>query len=227
MTVTDNGIEKASSEDVGEDTTADVVSDDAQAEVKPADNEVAAKAKAEKMAEDAPGRVSVSVRTLTFAVVTCVLVGAIGVLAWLYIGARSKLNAQDREADNDRHAEEVAIDYAVNAAEMDYRDLNAWKVRLVNGTSPELKEKLTKAANDMEQLLAPLQWNSTARPLAAKVRSDTGGAYVVDAFVSVLTKTMQSPQGLQSTATYSVTIDSNKDWQISDVGGIDSALGSK
>jgi hypothetical protein len=36
---------------------------------------------------------------------------------------------------------------------------------------------------------------------------------------------MQAPDGLQSTATYSITVDSNKDWQITDVGGVDSALG--
>ena len=108
---------------------------------------------------------------------------------------------------------------------MDYKDFAAWKVNLVKGTSPELNEKLTKAADSMEQVLAPLQWRSTARPLAAKVRSSAGGIYTVDSFVSVLTKTLQAPEGLQSTATYSVTLDSRNNWQITDVGGIDSALG--
>jgi hypothetical protein len=75
--------------------------------------------------------------------------------------------------------------------------------------------------------LVPLQWNSTAQPLAAKVRSNAGSVYVVDSFVSVLTKTAQGPEPLQSTATYSITIDSNKDWQITDVGGIGSAIAGK
>lgn len=172
-------------------------------------------------------RISISVRALVFALVICVLVGAIGVLTWLYISAVGKLDVQARAARDDKRAEEMALDYAVNAAEMDYKDLNSWRVKLVKGTSPELKDKLTKAANDMEQILAPLQWSSTARPLAAKVRSDTGGIYIVDSFVSVLTKTMQAPDGLRSTATYSLTIDAGKGWQISDVGGIDAALGSK
>jgi hypothetical protein len=108
---------------------------------------------------------------------------------------------------------------------MDYQDFNGWKVKLVNGTSPELKDKLTKAADSIQQILAPLQWKSTARPLAAKVRSEAGGIYTVDAFVSVLTKTMQAPDGLQSTATYSITLDSKNNWQITDVGGIDAAVG--
>jgi hypothetical protein len=76
----------------------------------------------------------------------------------------------------------------------------------------------------MEQILVPLQWNSTAQPLVAKVRSSTGGVYVVDSFVSVLTKTAQGPEPLQSTATYSVTVDSSKGWQITDVGGIGAAM---
>jgi len=42
----------------------------------------------------------------------------------------------------------------------------------------------------------------------------------VDSFVSVQTKTIQAPDALQSTATYSTTIDSNNNWQITDVGGI-------
>jgi hypothetical protein len=159
------------------------------------------------------------------AAVICLLTGALGVLGWLYTGAQEKLDAQAREASNIQRAEEISTDYAVHAAEMDYQDFNAWKVKLVNGTSPELKEKLTKAADSMEQVLAPLQWKSKAKPLAAKVRSNAGGIYTVDSFVSVLTKTMQAPDGLQSTATYSITIDSNNGWHITDVGGIDSALG--
>ncbi len=79
----------------------------------------------------------------------------------------------------------------------------------------------------MEQILVPLEWNSTAQPLVAKVRSDTNGIYVIDTFVSVLTKTTQAPDNLQSTATYSITIDSNDNWQISDVGGIGAVAGSK
>ena len=118
----------------------------------------------------------------------------------------------------------MALDYAVNAAAMDFKDLGAWKSRLVEGTSPQLKEKLSKAADSMEQILVPLQWNSTAKPLVAKVRSQEGGIYVVDAFVSVLTKTVQAPEGLQSTATYSITLDGNNNWQITDVGGIDAVM---
>ncbi len=172
-------------------------------------------------------QLSISLRNLVIAVVIAALVGAVGVLAWLYVGAQRKVDDLARQSENKAHAESVALHYAVEAAAMNYEDLNAWKGKLVAGTSPELKEKLTKAATSMEQILVPLQWNSTARPLAAKVRSVIGGTYVVDSFVSVLTKTAQAPEPLQSTATYSVTIDSSKDWQITDVGGVGGALGEK
>ena len=171
-----------------------------------------------------PRQVSISVRGLLRVVVIVAVVAGIGVLAWLYIGAERKLDAQARQSENTTHAEKVALDYAVNAAAMNAQDLGAWKVKLGAGTSPELKDKLGKAADEMEQILVPLQWNSTARPLAAKVRSNTGSVYVVDCFVSVLTKTAQGPEPLQSTATYSVTVDSSKSWQITDVGGIGAAL---
>jgi flagellar basal body-associated protein FliL len=191
-------------------------------------------ASVEPEAEDKPNdkksvrlHVSISLRSFLIAAVIVALVGAVGVLAWLYVGAQRKLDEQTRRSENNAHAEKVALDYAVNAAAMNFQDLNAWKVKLIAGTSPELKEKLTQAAASMEQILVPLEWSSTARPLAAKVRSVTGGAYVVDSFVGVLTKTVQSPDPLQSTATYSVTIDSAKNWQITDVGGIGSVVEQK
>lgn len=172
-------------------------------------------------------QLSVSLRSVVIGVVIAALLGAVGVLAWLYIGAQGQLDEQARQSENNVHAEKVALQYAGEAAAMNYQDLNAWKGRLVAGTSPELKDKLSKAATSMEQILVPLQWNSTAHPLAAKVRTETGGLYVVDAFVSVLTKTAQASEPLQSTATYSVTIDSSKDWQITDVGGVGDALEPK
>ncbi|MCV7431591.1 hypothetical protein [Mycolicibacterium bacteremicum] len=170
-------------------------------------------------------RLSITVRSLVFFAVIVVMAAAIGVLAWLYVGAAGKIDAQETAAANEQRAEEIALTYAVNAAQMNFRDFGAWKVKLVDNTTPELKEKLGRASTDMEQVLAPLQWDSTARPLAAAVRSDAAGIYVVDTFVSVLTKTAQSPEGMQSTATYGITIDSNNGWQISDVGGIDAVLG--
>jgi hypothetical protein len=238
VSITDHDIENASS-DVVDDENSEV-NEKPEADKKPAKNDekpgettsepdeaATVKRKSKTASEESRARVSISVRTLVMAAVICIAASAIGVLAWLYIGAQNKLSAEARATSDKKHAEEIAQDYAVHAAEMNFQDLNAWKVQLVKGTSPELKEKLTKAAGEMEQILTPLQWVSTARPLAAKVRSDVGGTYVVDSFVSVLTKTMQAPEGLQSTATYSLTIDSNKDWQISDVGGIAAALGQK
>ncbi len=171
--------------------------------------------------------VSVSVRSLIVGGVIVALVAAAVTLGWLYIDARRQLNAQATESANEAHAEKIALDYAVNAATMDFKDLQGWKVKLVAGTSPQLNKKLSDAATSMEQVLVPLQWSSAARPLLAKVRSNTGGIYAVDSFVSVQTKTVQSSEALQSTATYSTTIDSNNNWQITDVGGIGSALGPK
>lgn len=185
------------------------------------------------VSDDAPSEprsrrsISVSVRTLMVGAVITVLAVALAVMAWMYMGAQTQIADNARAADNARHAEQIATDYSVNAAVMDYKDLGPWKQNLVKGTTPELKEKLTQAATAMEQILLPLQWSSGAQPLAAKVRSSTNGVYVVDAFVSVMTKTVQSAEELQSTATYTVTIDSNNAWQISDVGGIATAVGEK
>jgi Mce-associated membrane protein len=171
--------------------------------------------------------VSVSLRGLILGSVIVALVAAVAAMGWLYADARHQLDAQASQATNNARAEQIALDYAVNAATMDYKDLQAWHVKLVAGTTPELTKKLSDAGTSMEQVLVPLQWSSAAQPLVAKVRSTTGGIYVVDSFVSVQTKTVQAPDALQSTATYSTTIDSNNNWLITDVGGIGSAMGPK
>jgi Mce-associated membrane protein len=184
-------------------------------------------ASADTTSSGQPRSVSLSLRSLVVGAVMVLLIVAVATLGWLYMGARDQSHAQAMQSANDSRAEKIALDYAVSAATMDYKDLQAWKVKLVQGTSPELNNKLTAAGTSMEQVLVPLQWSSSARPLVAKVRSNTGGLYVVDCFVSVDTKTIQAPDPLQSTATYSTTIDSNNNWLITDVGGIGSALEPK
>jgi Mce-associated membrane protein len=193
----------------------------------PADEPAADKQK--QRGERAQRRLSISVsaRGLLSGALITALVGALATFVWLYIDARHELDAQARRADNYAHAEKVALDYAVNAASMNFQDLNGWKAKLVAGTSPELNEKLSKAADSMQQILVPLQWTSNTRPLIAKVRSNTAGIYVVDCFVSVQTKTVQAPDPLMSTATYSLTLDSNKNWLITDVGGIGALTGQR
>lgn len=186
------------------------------------------KAKAKPREKTAQRRqITITLRGLGLATTIIALVGAAGLFASLYIGAKRQVDDDARLTENKVHAEKVALDYAVAAAAMNFQDMDGWKSKLTAGTSTELKHKLTNAATSMEQILVPLQWSSTARPLAAKVRSVNGGTYVVDSFVSVLTKTMQAPEALQSTATYSVTIDSNKGWEITDVGGVGEALSKK
>ncbi|MET4426864.1 hypothetical protein [Mycolicibacterium sp. 624] len=180
-----------------------------------------------KSAKSKRRSISISIRALLVGAVIIGLLAAAGVTTWLYLGAKAQLDAQARQAAATSRAEQIALDYAVGAAKIDAKDLGPWKTELVRGTTPELKDKLSNAATSMEQILVPLQWNSTAVPLVAKVRSDDNGTYVVDTFVSVQTKTVQAPEGLESTATYSITIDSNHDWQISEVGGVGAVVGQK
>lgn len=171
--------------------------------------------------------VSVSARGLLLGLLVVALIGGMATFAWLFLQTRQQLESQEHQAQSNARAERIALDYAVNAAAMNFQNLNGWKTALVAGTSPELSDKLTKAATSMEQILVPLQWTSTAQPLVAKVRSNNNGSYVVDCFVSVQTKTIQAPDPLQSTATYSVVVDSNKDWRITDVGGVGAVVGQR
>lgn len=220
-------LETAASEATPAESRAQAAEEKSEQSHKAVDPADAESTDADTRSSGRPRSVSVSVRTLAVGAVIVFLIAAVATLGWLYIGARNQLHAQAVQSANDSHAEKIALDYAASAATMDYKNLQTWKVKLVQGTSPELDKKLTAAGTSMEQVLVPLQWSSSARPLMAKVRSSTGGVYVVDSFVSVDTKTIQSPDPLQSTATYSTTIDSNNNWLITDVGGIGSALEPK
>ena len=223
--MTINDIEAMEALDPDVDTAADEADAD---ETTSSESSTATAKDADRVASERERRsVSVSVRGLVLGAAIAILVAAVAALSWLYLDARSQVSAQATESANAAHAEKIALDYAVSAATMDFKDLQGWRVRLVAGTSPELTKKLSDAGTSMEQVLVPLQWSSTAQPLVAKVRSVNGGIYVVDSFVSVQTKTVQAPEALQSTATYSTTIDSDNNWQITDVGGIGSAMGPK
>src|ERR1700722_6168347 len=72
-------------------------------------------------------RVTVSLRSLVIAaVIVAVVVGVAG-LGGLYVGAQRKVDAQGLRFEDSAHAEKIALDYAVNAAAMNYQDINAWK----------------------------------------------------------------------------------------------------
>ncbi|MFI8975263.1 hypothetical protein ACIGO9_20420 [Nocardia asteroides] len=173
------------------------------------------------------GRSTVELKTLASGVLIAGLVGAAAFFGWQASDKSDQLAAIQSQQDDRAHAEQIALDYAVGAASMDFKDVPAWQGRLAANTTPELSNKLKQAATSMEQIIAPLQWTSTSTPIVAKVRSDLNGHFAVDCFVSVLTKNAQAPDGVQSTATYRLTIDKNANWIITDVGGIDSALAAK
>lgn len=181
----------------------------------------------QRMAGAAPRRqVTFSLRwdVLVTVILLVAAAGGIGLLSWQLRDAESGLAAMHAAADTRQHAEQVALDYAQGASQMDYKDLPAWTARLVANTTPELTAKLKEAAVSMEQIIVPMRWDSTSTPITAKVRSEHDGVFVVNCFVSVMTKNVQTPDGIQSTATYTVTVNRGDNWIITDVGGVDSAL---
>lgn len=172
---------------------------------------------------------TVSVRlstVLTAAAVAVPLIVSI-VLGALYWSAKSDLAERDSKAADDRHAEQVASDYAVGASTIDYKDTKAWLGRLQAGATPQLAAKFEATGPQLEQILLPLQWTSKAVPLSSSVTSESGGIYKVNAYVNVTSTSAQSPEGAQTTVTYSLTIDRNAEWKITDVGGLQNALPTK
>ncbi|MET9215139.1 MULTISPECIES: hypothetical protein [unclassified Nocardia] len=171
--------------------------------------------------------VSLSLTTLVASVAIVALLVSTVVFAMLYRSADADLAAREAKSADDRHAEQVASNYAVGASTIDYRDTRAWLNRLKAGTTPELAAKFEATSPQLEQILLPLQWTSTATPLSAQVISEAGGIYKVNAYLTVTSTSAQTPAGAQTTVTYSLTLDRNAEWKITDVGGLQNALPTK
>ncbi|MCF8571347.1 hypothetical protein L5G32_13825 [Gordonia sp. HY002] len=180
--------------------------------------------KSEATAEGKPGRRGVggvfanrtiTMKSLLSSLAALAVVVVLAALIWMVVDKSSELNDMKAANADTAHAEKVALDYSTGAAEMSYEDTQGWLKRLTANTTPELGTRLRNAAGQMEQLLRPLQWSSTSSPISAKVTSVEGDTYKVDAFVGITTKNVQTPaSGIETTATYKLTIDKDQDWKI-------------
>ncbi|MCF8602082.1 hypothetical protein L5I01_01780 [Gordonia sp. HY442] len=158
---------------------------------------------------------TITMKSLLSALAALVVVVVLGVLIWMVVAKSSEIDDMKAASADKAHAEQVALDYSTGAAEMSYEDTQGWLKRLTANTTPELGTRLRNAAGQMEQLLRPLQWSSTSSPISAKVTSVEGDTYKVDAFVGITTKNVQTPaDGIETTATYKLTIDKDQDWKI-------------
>ncbi|MBW0271256.1 hypothetical protein ATM97_10560 [Nocardia sp. MH4] len=173
------------------------------------------------------GTVAVQISSLIGGAVIAVLAIIAIVLGVLLGSARSELSDIEAQNADDAKAEQIALDYAVGSATLNYQDVNAWVAKLKAGTSPELSSKFEATGDKLEQIIVPLKWTSSATPITAKVMSHEGEVYKVAAFVDVSTTNAQNPDGLRNTVTYNITVDAGKDWKITDVGSTDGALPTK
>ncbi|MFQ6324833.1 hypothetical protein ACLMAL_01695 [Nocardia sp. CWNU-33] len=136
----------------------------------------------------------------------------------------TRITQRNDHAADDRKAEQVATEYSVGAATVNYQDINAWVAKLKANTAPQPANKFEATGPELEQILVPLKWTSTATPITAKVMSEQDGIVKVNVFVNVSSTNAQSPEGAQTSVTYNVTLDKNSGWKITDVGGVGGAL---
>jgi Mce-associated membrane protein len=205
-----------------EDTPVDDTTADAAADASESDHARTRSALAERVHR--AGNSSVPLKTMAAWTVVIAVAIAIAALGWQWHSKADEVDTMHAAAAGAAHAEQIGLDYATAAAQMDFHNLDSWRANLTKGTSPELTNRLTQAATSMQQIITPLQWVSSAQPITAKTVSDNNGVYQVDCFVSVLTKNSQAPDGIQSTASYTLTINSHDNWTITDVGGVGSTL---
>jgi Mce-associated membrane protein len=172
----------------------------------------------------APRTVSLRLSTVLTTVALVALVALSATLGGLWLSARGTLHDRDAAQAADRHAQQVATDYAVGASTINYQDVNSWLTKLKANTSPQLSTKFDATGPKLQQILVPLQWTSSATPIASTVMSKDNGVYKVDVFLNVTSTSAQTPDGAQTTVTYTVNVDPNSGWKVTDVGGMTGAL---
>lgn len=125
-----------------------------------------------------------------------------------------------RGANSDaQRAEDVASDYAVKAALIDYRDFDPWFAALRTNVDDKMRQQFTSSESVLRQLLGQLQWVSKGDLVGSDIKSQNNGVYVVQVFVDVQVTNVQSPGGVKTTALYPITVDRNKNWTITDISG--------
>ncbi|HNP56913.1 MAG TPA: hypothetical protein PK331_09620 [Gordonia sp. (in: high G+C Gram-positive bacteria)] len=170
--------------------------------------------------DSAPGgrQITLSVRTLVLG-----LVGALVAFGLIFgvvdnIRVRGQLNDLRDQNANNAKAEQVAGEYAVRAATLDYKDLTPWAANLKKGVSGELSKQFDVAVPAMQQILTPIRMSTTATLVSSKTTDVAGDIYRVTAVVDVTTKSLQTPDGASSLAAYVLTLNKADNWMITAVG---------
>lgn len=149
------------------------------------------------------------------AVVAAIVFGA------LFFGKSASLADVEQLNADKQAAESVAGTYAVDAATFNHDDIPAWAALLKKGTAPELNSRFDVAVKTLTPLIQEVQWTQTAKLIAAKtVEVRSGRQFVVQVFVSTQMTSTQNPAGLNTVTPYTVTLDRDDNWLITDVAGI-------
>ncbi|MGW4243537.1 hypothetical protein [Nocardia sp. NPDC004722] len=168
--------------------------------------------------------VSIKLSALLTAAAGIALIAALVTVTVLWQSARSDLKSRDNQAADDKHAEQVASDYAMGAANLNYADFNAWTVRLKANTTPALAAKFDATASKLQEILVPLKWTSSPTLLSSQVVNRDNGVYKVNVYLNVNSTNAQNPDGVLTTIYYTVNVDPKGDWKVTDVGGMDLPL---
>ncbi|WP_246007910.1 hypothetical protein [Gordonia oryzae] len=161
-------------------------------------------------------------------IVAVILVLAVmtGVFGWQVHQRGDELGALRAQSADEAHARQLASDYAVAAARIDYRNFDPWFAALRSHVNQPLAQQFQTSEPALRDLLGQLQWVSTGTLVGSDIATHNDGTYHVQVFLDVTTSNVQSPDGVKTTALYPITVD-GKNWQIIDISGGISPLPGK
>lgn len=161
---------------------------------------------------------STRVRRWAVAGVIVALLVATGVSLWQVRSLHTQLDDERAQNADAARAQQIATDYAVAAARIDYRNFDPWFASLRRGVNDRLANQFASSEPALRDLLGQLQWVSTGTLVGSDISAQHDGRYEVQVFVDVTTSNVQSPDGVKTTALYPITIE-KQGWRISDISG--------
>ncbi|ADG80747.1 Mce-associated membrane protein OS=Tsukamurella paurometabola (strain ATCC 8368 / DSM / CCUG 35730 / CIP 100753 / JCM 10117 / KCTC 9821 / NBRC 16120 / NCIMB 702349 / NCTC 13040) OX=521096 GN=Tpau_4178 PE=4 SV=1 [Tsukamurella paurometabola] len=162
----------------------------------------------------APG----TTRAVALTLVITLLAVAAGVATFFALHYRGQVNDMEQAAADRARAEDIAGKYGVNAATVDFNDIAPWLQNLKSGVTDQVAKRVDGAAEVMRMVVVPVRLQSKGKLVGTKVSDEANGVYKVMVVIDTDATSLQAPQGTTTTTAYTITVDSNQNWLMSDIG---------
>ncbi|KXO93441.1 hypothetical protein ACFWXB_16040 [Tsukamurella tyrosinosolvens] len=156
--------------------------------------------------------------TAVLTVAATALVSAAATSTYFAVDYHGKVRTIEQSAADRYRAESIAGTYAASASTVDFDDIAPWLAAIKKGVTDQVAKRFDGVAETMRQVVVPLRVKAKGTLVGAKVTEEVDGVYRVMAVVDVVATSLQAPQATTTTSAFTIVVDRNQNWLMSDVG---------